>query len=131
MIRCVGGILRDTAGRLLLVQRKNEPGRGRWSLPGGRVEPGETDAEALARELVEETGLRVQPGALVGTVEQPAPGGVYLINDYAGEVLGGTLRPGDDALDAAWVDTAGFAALERAGALSPLLADTLRDWRVV
>ena len=131
IIRCVGGILRDTAGRLLLVQRKNEPGRGSWSLPGGRVEPGESDAEALARELVEETGLRVLPGALVGTVERPAPDGVYLINDYAGEVLGGTLSAGDDALDAAWVDAAGFDALERAGALVPLLADTLRDWRVL
>jgi 8-oxo-dGTP pyrophosphatase MutT (NUDIX family) len=95
------------------------------------VEPGESDAEALARELVEETGLRVLPGALVGTVERPAPDGIYLINDYAGKVLGGTLSPGDDALDAAWVDVAEFDALERAGALVPLLADTLRDWRVL
>lgn len=128
IIRCVGAIVRDSAGRLLLVQRNNEPGRGLWSLPGGRVEAGESDATALARELLEETGLAVRPGALVGSVERAAPNGVYLIYDYACEVVGGTLRPGDDAGDAVWVDPAGFAALDRAGALTPLLAETLREW---
>jgi 8-oxo-dGTP diphosphatase len=129
-IRCIGGIVRDTAGRLLLVRRANEPGRGKWSLPGGRVESGETDAEALAREMLEETGLSVHAETLVGTVERPAPGGVYLIFDYACRVLGGELRPGDDAAEVAWVDAAAFAALERSGALTPQLADTLRAWHV-
>ena len=66
-IRCVGGIVHDAQGRLLLIKRANEPGRGRWSLPGGRVEPGETDAEAVVREVREETGLEVTPGPLAGT----------------------------------------------------------------
>ena len=56
-VRCVGAVVHDAAGRLLMVRRANEPGRGQWSLPGGRVEPGESDASALARELREETGL--------------------------------------------------------------------------
>src|SRR5882757_951935 len=93
LVRCVGGIAHDEQGRLLVIQRGHEPGRGRWSLPGGRVEPGETDAEALVRELREETGLRVRPGRFTGMVER----GRYAIYDYACDVLGGTLTAGDDA----------------------------------
>jgi 8-oxo-dGTP diphosphatase len=99
-----------------------------WSLPGGRVEAGESDADAVAREMLEETGLTVRPGALVGTVERPGPTGTYAIYDYACDVIGGHLRPGDDATAVAWFDAAQFAALEHANALSPLLAETLRSW---
>jgi 8-oxo-dGTP diphosphatase len=131
IIRCVGAIARDSAGRLLLVQRNNEPGRGLWSLPGGRVEAGESDATALARELLEETGLGVRPGSLIGSVERAAPSGVYVIYDYACEVVGGTLRPGDDAADVAWVDDATLAAMDLAGALTPQLVETLRRWHQI
>jgi 8-oxo-dGTP diphosphatase len=106
-VRCVGGLVYDAAGRLLLVQRANEPGRGRWSVPGGRVEPGEDDAAALVREMREETGLDVEPGPLVGRVRR----GPYDIGDYACTVRGGTLRAGDDAADARFVDAAALAAL--------------------
>ena len=82
-IPCVGGIIRH-GGRLLLVKRGQEPARGTWSVPGGRVEAGESDEQATAREVLEETGLRVVVDGLVGTVERDAPsGGVYVINDYA------------------------------------------------
>ena len=114
-----------------MVQRAHDPGRGLWSLPGGRVEPGESDAAALRRELDEETGLTARVGRLVGSVERPAPDGVYVIFDYACEPTGGELRPGDDAADAAWFDSAEFAALEHAGSLTTQLADTLRDWGVL
>ncbi|MGH3951304.1 MAG: NUDIX hydrolase, partial [Pseudonocardiaceae bacterium] len=67
-VRCVGGIVHDDTGRLLLIKRGNEPSRGKWSIPGGRVEQGESDADAVRRELSEETGLDVDPGALIGTV---------------------------------------------------------------
>ena len=91
-IPCVGAIIRDAAGRLLLIKRGHDPEAGRWSLPGGRVEPGESDAQALVREMREETGLIVQPGPLVGAVERPGPGGSVLeIRDYAATVMGGTL----------------------------------------
>lgn len=103
-MRCVGGIVQDGAGRLLLVKRARPPGEGLWSIPGGRVEPGEDDPAALVRELKEETGLDVVVGALAGTVERPGPGGVtYEIHDYAATVAGGTLRAGDDAADARWI----------------------------
>jgi len=113
-------LIYDPDGRLLLVQRANEPGRGLWSLPGGRVEPGEDDAAALVREMAEETGLMVQPGALIGRVMR----GRYAIADYRCTVVGGTLRAGDDALDARWCDAAALAELP----LVERLAETLADW---
>src|SRR5580658_10947123 len=75
VIPCVGAVIRDDAGRLLLIKRGHEPGAGLWSLPGGRIEPGETDAEALVREMAEETGLQVEPGRLIGRVDRPGPAG--------------------------------------------------------
>jgi 8-oxo-dGTP diphosphatase len=120
LIPCVGALTFDPNGRLLLVQRAHDPGRGLWSLPGGRVEPGEDDAAALVREMAEETGLVVVPGALVGRVRR----GVYDIADYRCTVVGGELRAGDDALDARWCDTAEFATLP----LVARLAETLAGW---
>ena len=131
MIRCVGGVVHDAAGRLLLIRRGRPPGRGLWSLPGGRVEPGETDQEAVVRELLEETGLHVLPGKLVGTVHRPAPSGTFEIHDYAATVVSGSPRAGDDATEAAWVDAAKFHTMERTGELVPQLADTLRGWNVL
>jgi 8-oxo-dGTP diphosphatase len=75
VIPCVGAVIKDDQGRLLLIKRGHEPGAGLWSLPGGRIEAGETDAEALVREMREETGLAVQVGPLVGRVRRPATGG--------------------------------------------------------
>lgn len=106
-VPCVGGLAYDDEGRLLLVRRANEPGRGLWSIPGGRVEPGEDDAAALVREMREETGLDVVPGPLVGRVAR----GPFAIADYRCTVAGGALRAGDDALDARFVDRAALTAL--------------------
>jgi ADP-ribose pyrophosphatase YjhB (NUDIX family) len=119
-VPCVGALTYDASGRLLLVRRANDPGRGLWSLPGGRVEPGEDDAAALIREMAEETGLVVQPGALVGRVRR----GRYVIADYRCRVVGGTLVAGDDALDARWCDAAALRRLP----LVPLLWETLDEW---
>lgn len=128
MIRCVGAVVHDAQGRLLLVQRANDPGRGQWSLPGGRVEAGESDASAVARELHEETGLLVRAGSLAGSVSRPAPHGVFMIFDYVAEVVGGELSAGDDASAAAWVDLVTFTDLDRRGLLVDLLAETLTAW---
>lgn len=127
VIRCVGAVVHDAAGRLLLVRRANEPGRGQWSLPGGRVEPGESDASAVARELREETGLEVRVGSLVGSVQR----GPFLIFDYAAEAVGGELRAGDDASDTAFVTSAEFARLLTDDLLVAQLADTLAGWQAL
>jgi 8-oxo-dGTP diphosphatase len=130
-IRCVGALIHDTDGRLLLVLRGHDPGRGQWSVPGGRVERGETDEAAVRREVAEETELSVTVGRLVGTVERPAPTGLYVIYDYLCAFAGGTPAAGSDADDVRWVDADEFAELHRAGALVDLLAETLWDWRVL
>lgn len=119
-IACVGALTYASDGRLLLVRRANEPGKGLWSLPGGRVDPGEDDAAALVREMAEETGLVVEPGALVGRVRR----GPYDIADYRCAVVGGELRAGDDALDARWCDAAALADLP----LVDELVETLTEW---
>ena len=124
MIPCVGAVIKDADGRLLLIRRGHSPGKGLWSVPGGRVESGETDSEALVREGREETGLIVAPGRMVGSIQRPAGDGVYDIRDYAAEVTGGTLAAGDDADDTVWAGTAELAALP----LTEGLLDTLRSW---
>ena len=124
----MGAIITDDAGRLLLIQRGHEPEEGRWSLPGGRVKPGESDRDALVREVREETGLHVEPGRLIGAVERPAPGGaVFDIYDYAASISGGQLVAGDDAADARWVHPGEIDRLE----LTTGLARTLAGWGVL
>ncbi|MET7993143.1 NUDIX domain-containing protein [Amycolatopsis sp. NPDC005232] len=123
-VPCVGGIVFDDQGRLLLIQRGHDPGKGLWSLPGGRVEQGETDTEAVVRELREETGLDVTPHTFVGMVAR----GPYDIRDYECTVAAGTLTAGDDADDARWVDSAELVELDASGLLVHLLFITLRDW---
>ena len=127
-VPCVGAVVQAEDGRLLLVRRGRPPARGRWSLPGGHVEPGESEEQAVVREVAEETGLVVTVGTLVGRVEREGPGGsVYDIADYACSVGGGTLRPGDDAADVQWVDAASLRRLPT----SDGLVEALTAWSVL
>jgi 8-oxo-dGTP diphosphatase len=124
-VACVGAIVHDAEHRLLMIRRANPPGAGRWSLPGGRVEVGESDVEAVRREVVEETGLEVEVGIRVGTVVLPGVDGLsYDVRDYACAVTGGRLRAGDDASAARWVRRAELLTLDTA----PGLVDTLQQW---
>jgi 8-oxo-dGTP diphosphatase len=128
LIACVGAIVEDGHGRLLLIKRGHEPGAGLWSLPGGRIERGETDAEALVREMFEETGLTVQPGRLIGQVQRPGlAGDIIDIKDYAATVTGGALRAGDDAADVRWVSREDLATL----AVTDGLLEALTEWGVL
>lgn len=126
VIPCVGAVIKDGTGRLLLIQRGHEPGKGLWSVPGGRIEAGESDADALVREVREETGLVVVPGGLIGSVRRPADaaGSVFDIRDYAAEVTGGTLVPGDDADGAIWAGPDELDSLP----MTPGLLEALRSW---
>jgi 8-oxo-dGTP diphosphatase len=100
---CVGAVVVDQ-GRVLLVQRGRAPSAGLWSVPGGRVEPGETLAEAVCRELAEETGLAGTCGDLVGWVERISAEHHFVILDFAVDVADpASASPGDDAVDLAWV----------------------------
>ena len=128
VIGCVGAVIKDDLGRLLLIKRGHSPGAGLWSLPGGRIEPGENDADALVREVREETGLAVEAGHLLGTVQRPAhDGDVFDIRDYAATVIGGLLQPGDDAADARWVDAVELESLP----ITEGLTETLTSWGVL
>ena len=128
VIGCVGAVVTDEQGRLLMIKRGHEPGTGLWSIPGGRIEPGETDAEALVREMLEETGLTVQPGRLLGRVRRPGAGRTVIdIRDYAVTVTGGTQRPGDDAADVRWVAATEMDSLE----ITEGLIEALTEWGVL
>jgi ADP-ribose pyrophosphatase YjhB (NUDIX family) len=128
IIPCVGAIVTDGQGRLLMIKRGHEPGAGLWSIPGGRIEPGETDAEAVIREMLEETSLAVEVDRLIGRVQRPGLNGAVIdIRDYAATVTGGTLRPGDDAADARWVAPGELDSLE----ITEGLVDALTEWGVL
>jgi len=121
-VRGVGGVVHDARGRLLVVRRGRPPYADHWSIPGGRVEPGEDDATAVVRELAEETGLVVRVGALLGVVELGPPEAPVVVHDYRCELVGGALVAGDDAAAAAWVTAAELRALPTTPRLLPLLA---------
>jgi 8-oxo-dGTP diphosphatase len=126
LVACVGAVVLDDEGRLLLVRRGHAPHAGLWSLPGGRVEDSETLEQAVRREVLEETGLTVTVGDVVGQVLIPAGSVVYDVVD-----LTCTLDPpgqepvaGDDASDVVLADPATLDRLP----CTPGLVDTLRGW---
>lgn len=128
-MRCVGAVVHDPAGRLLLVRRAHEPHAGLWSLPGGRVEAGETLEQAVRREVAEETGLVVRVGAVAGRIRIPAADVVYDVVDFLCTPDRPDERPvaADDAAEVVFADA---AALDRL-ACTPRLVETLRSWGVL
>ena len=110
--------------RLVLVRRGKEPSKGRWTFPGGAVELGESPEDAVRREVLEETGLRVEVGevaAVISNVVRDEAGAVryhYVIVDYYARPAGGVLQAGSDVSDARWVgldDLDGLEMTEKAG----------------
>jgi ADP-ribose pyrophosphatase YjhB (NUDIX family) len=110
----VGAVVIDQ-GRVLLVQRGREPLKGKWSLPGGMLELGESLMDGVTREVEEETGLKVEPLELVELLDrvhrETGPTGErvryhYVIADYLCRLVGGTLVAASDADAVRWVERA-------------------------
>jgi ADP-ribose pyrophosphatase YjhB (NUDIX family) len=117
-------VVRDR--RLLLVRRGRGVATGLWSLPGGRVEPGEPLAAAVRRELLEETGLAVRVGPLCGIAERISAQAHYVILDFWAEA-DGTATAGDDAAAVMWAER---DTLDRIDLVDGLL-DFLAEHRVL
>jgi 8-oxo-dGTP diphosphatase len=122
----VGAIVVDD-GALLMVQRGKEPAAGLWSIPGGRVEWGESLAQAVAREVAEETGLEVVAGPLAGIHEVLGPLH-YVVLDFHAKLRRRALpAAGADAADARWIPLGSVDQLE----CTPRLVEILTSWGVL
>jgi ADP-ribose pyrophosphatase YjhB (NUDIX family) len=127
---CAGGIVFDSARRLLVVLRGRAPGAGLWSIPGGRCLPGESPRQACVREVFEETGLSVRALRLAGTVQRcgPTDDVVYVIDDFFCELVdpatSGAIVAADDAAGVRWVDRGELSRL----AVVPGLVEALAEW---
>jgi 8-oxo-dGTP diphosphatase len=96
------GVVCFRGDEVLLIRRGRPPRVGQWSLPGGRIEPGERAIDAGLRELMEETGVTAEILGLVDVVDGlfPAEDRHYVLIDYAARWITGEPRPGDDAVEA-------------------------------
>ena len=113
----VGAVVLD-GDRVLLIKRGHAPLKGQWSLPGGSVEIGETLEQAVAREVLEETGVTIEVGPMVDVLDRISrdiDGRVdhhFVLIDFAARPSGGLLRSGSDADDAEWVPLSELANYE-------------------
>jgi 8-oxo-dGTP diphosphatase len=120
---CVGAIVVDE-GDLLLIRRGRGPAQGEWAIPGGRVRAGELLAEAVVRELAEETGLEGICEDLVGWAERIGDDHHFVILDFRVTLLERSEpTAGDDAAEAAWVPLVDVAELNLVEGLAEFLHD--------
>jgi len=126
------GALIFREGSILLVERGREPLKGYWSLPGGLVETGERLEDAIRREVLEETGLEVQPVALVEVFERIMTDAEerveyhYVLLDYHCTVQGGALKAGDDVSRAEWVERTALGGRQVTSGTIPVIEKAYR-----
>jgi ADP-ribose pyrophosphatase YjhB (NUDIX family) len=121
----VGVVILDQ-GRLLVVRRAKEPGKGLWAVPGGKVNAGEPLRVAAARETLEETGLVVEVGEVAWVGEHINGKHHIVLIDFFAEISGGEAKPGDDADELAWVSVEDPGEIPVTLTMHQLL-DTLRS----
>lgn len=99
------GVVCLRGDEVLLIRRGTPPRQGEWSLPGGRIEPGERAVDAALRELREETGVEAEITGLIDVVDGvfPEAGRHYVLIDYAARWISGEPVAGDDAVEARFV----------------------------
>lgn len=125
LVGVAGVVVKD--GYVLMIQRGRDPGRGRWSIPGGRLRLGERLGDGVEREILEECGLRVRAGDILNVgelIQRDEDGSVryhYVLIDLAAEYLSGDPHPSSDALAARWVPFGEVPALKMADRLRHLL----------
>jgi 8-oxo-dGTP diphosphatase len=120
---CVGAVVVDD-DRILLIRRGHGPAAGEWSVPGGRVEAGELLAEAVVREVREETALEVVCDSMIGWVERLDDTSHFVILDFRCQLLDdGDPMAGDDAAEARWVPLTDVADLRLVEGLAEFLHD--------
>lgn len=113
--------------RVLLVKRGKAPSLGKWSLPGGLVDLGETTREAIVREVAEECGLQIRVAGVAGVLDRVVrdeAGRVryhYVLVDYLAFPDGTRLTPGSDAADARWVEIDRVAELDTTDGLLDMI----------
>jgi len=124
-------VIKDSC--VLMIQRGKEPGRGRWSIPGGRLRLGERVRDGVEREVFEECGVRIRPGDLLGVadlIQRDDDGRIryhYVLIDLTAEYLSGNPRPSSDALAARWVPFDELFAFEMPDRLRRLLDRVLAE----
>jgi 8-oxo-dGTP diphosphatase len=125
----VGAVVLDRRadGVFVVLARRNNPPRvGQWSLPGGKVERGESLTAALAREILEECGLVVSVGPLVEVVELIDERVHYVILDYLCALRSGALRAGDDASEVCWAPVRELASYQVTDAVARVVDKALK-----
>ncbi len=95
-------VISEMDGKIVMIRRDNEPGRGKWTIPGGFVDRGEVVEEAAVREFLEETGLKTQVTGLVGVYSKPYDANILVV--YASRVVGGELAAGQEAQEVGLFD---------------------------
>jgi 8-oxo-dGTP diphosphatase len=114
-------------GKVLLIQRGKQPGKGLWSLPGGKIEIGETAESAAARELFEETQVVAKLVQAMGPFEVWRDGIlIYSITCFAGLFSSGEAMAGSDAAEVAWVYPQALEGLELAPNIAQAIADATK-----
>jgi acetyl-CoA carboxylase carboxyl transferase subunit beta len=126
-VEAAGAVVVGTDGRVLLVRRGRAPAKGDWSLPGGKLEPGESPEEAVVREVREETGLAVHVIEAIAIVPVDGDGFSYAIHEFLCTPLDERteLRAGDDADDAQWVTPSALVGLGVSAAVRAVIETAL------